>query len=137
MRLARDDRRSLLAWMLFASVLFSLFACGLHHGQISGQRLSGLTGGFCSTTGGSASAVDLSHSDQAPQAAGSFACPLCSSFALAVAINSSAWALDYLPANHLVPPALHNWAQPAPRHLWPALNPRASPADFRTVNLSA
>ena len=45
MRLARDDRRSLLAWMLFASVLLSLFACGLHHGQMNGLNLSGLNAG--------------------------------------------------------------------------------------------
>ena len=48
MNLARTDR-ALTAWMLFASVLFSLFACGLHHGQMSGQSLSGLSGVFCST----------------------------------------------------------------------------------------
>lgn len=136
MRLARDDRRSLLAWMLFASVLLSLFACGLHHGQMNGLNLSGLNAGFCSATGGAA-AVEPGHPDQAPQAASSFTCPLCSSFALAVALNSSAWALDYLPAKRLAPPTRHHWAQPTPRHQWPALNPRASPADFRTVNLSA
>ena len=40
--------RTLTAWLLYASVLFSLFACGLHHGQMSGLELSGLDGGYCS-----------------------------------------------------------------------------------------
>ena len=135
MNLARTDR-ALTAWMLFASVLFSLFACGLHHGQMSGQSLSGLSGVFCSTDGGKGSAVDLSHSDQSQQAA-SLACPLCSSFALAVAINASAWALDYLPGNAVAPIVVRSWAQPPPRYLWPSLNPRASPFDFLAVNQSA
>ena len=77
MNLARTDR-ALTAWMLFASVLFSLFACGLHHGQMSGQSLSGLNGGFCSVESGNGAAVDLGHSDQSQQAA-SLACPLKSS----------------------------------------------------------
>ncbi len=135
MKLARENR-SQIAWMLFASVLFSLFACGLHHGQMSGQSLSGLSGVFCSTDGGKGSAVDLSHSDQSQQAA-SLACPLCSSFALAVAINASAWALDYLPGNAVAPIVVRSWAQPPPRYLWPSLNPRASPSDFPAVNQSA
>ena len=136
MNLARPDR-ALTAWMLFASVLFSLFACGLHHGQMSGQNLSGLGGGFCSADGRSGSAVDLGHTDQTQQTAAPLDCPLCSSFAFAVALNSSAWALDYMPGNAVAPIVVRSWAQPPPRYLWPSLNPRASPSDFLAVNQSA
>ena len=135
MNLARTDR-ALIAWMLFASVLFSLFACGLHHGQMSGQSLSGLNGGFCSVESGNGAAVDLGHSDQSQQAA-PLACPLCSSFAFSVAINSSVWALDYAPGNAVAPIVVRSWAQPPPRYLWPSLNPRASPFSFLAVNQSA
>ena len=31
--------RALTAWALYASVLFSLLICGLHHGQMSGLEL--------------------------------------------------------------------------------------------------
>ncbi|MDI6527604.1 DUF2946 family protein [Pseudomonas otitidis] len=47
MKLARRHR-SLIAWMLYFSVLFSSLACALGHGQMAGLALSGLDGQFCS-----------------------------------------------------------------------------------------
>ncbi|MBD9482536.1 DUF2946 family protein [Pseudomonas sp. PDM14] len=126
MNLTRD-RRSLTAWVLYASVLFSLFACGIHHGQMSGLQLSGLNGGFCSMGSDSGPGIDLGSSQQTPDAA-EFSCPLCSSSSLAVAVHSATWAFD--PAHlHGVPAvSAGDWVHPPPHHLWPSLNPRASPA---------
>ncbi|MBB2495267.1 DUF2946 family protein [Aquipseudomonas ullengensis] len=132
MNLARDDR-SLIAWVLYASVLFSLFACGIHHGQMSGLSLSGLNGAFCSVGSDSGPGVDLGGSQSTQQATASFSCPLCSSFAVAVAINSASWALDYVPGSAVAPIIVRSWAQPPPRYQWPSLNPRASPAYFPAV----
>lgn len=122
------DHRTLIAWALYTSLLLSLFACGLHHGQASGLRLSGLQGGFCAE-GSNVAAVDLGEGSAHQQADG-LSCPLCSSFGAAVALHSHTWALDFPPAVASAPSAPNHWAQPPPRHLWPSLNPRASPTRF-------
>lgn len=124
MKTARIDR-SLIALTLFVSVLFSLFVCGIHHGQMSGLALSGLDGGFCSENAHGAG-VDLSG-DETGQGAASYSCPLCSSYGLALALNSSTWGVDLQPQVAGVPTEQSTWAQPPPRYLWPSLNPRASP----------
>lgn len=126
MKLAWNSR-SLTAWMLYASVLFSLFACGIHHGQMSGLTLSGLGDGFCSVSSGAGAGVDLAGSDQQAPHLDQVSCPLCSSFAGAVAINTSVWATDFIPADNIAPIVVRSWAQPPPRYSWPSLNPRASP----------
>lgn len=122
------DHRTLIAWALYTSLLLSLFVCGLHHGQASGLSLSGLQGGFCAEGSGIA-AVDLGEGSPQHQA-DTFACPLCSSFGLAVALNSHAWAAGFPPAISGAPSQPQHWAQPPPRYLWPSLNPRASPTDL-------
>lgn len=129
MKLARDDR-SLIAWMLYASVLFSLFACGIHHGQMSGLALSGLDGGYCGMNSDAGPSVDMGSSDQKHHSLPSFSCPLCSSTALVVAISSHHWNLDYLPKSAVAPIVARSWAQPPPRYSWPSLNPRASPSQL-------
>lgn len=136
MNLARNDR-SLIAWMLYASILLSLFACGIHHGQMSGLNLSGLGGAFCALGSDSGPGVDLGGSQQTQQATALFSCPLCSSFALAVAINSASWTLHQASTSTVAPIIVRSWAQPPPRYLWPSLNPRASPSDLLVVNPSA
>ncbi|MGB4072333.1 DUF2946 family protein [Pseudomonas sp.] len=128
--------RALTAWTLYCSLLLGLFACGIHHGQMSGLSLSGLGSGFCSLGSDNGPGVDLGSSEQTQQTASSLSCPLCSSFAGAVAINTSTWALDYAPGSAVAPIVVRSWAQPPPRYLWPALNPRASPANFLAVNPS-
>jgi hypothetical protein len=128
MNLSRTPRtRSLTAWLLYASVLFSLFACGIHHGQMSGLSLSGLGGGFCSMDGTGGPAIDASGTDQQAPHLDQVSCPLCSSFAGAVALNSTAWSLPVSSDNATAPLVVHTWAQPPPRYSWPSLNPRASP----------
>lgn len=127
MNLTRD-RRSLTAWVLYASVLFSLFACGIHHGQMSGLQLSGLNGGFCSLDSDSGPGIDLGTTDPRQQAGAELSCPLCSSSSSAVAVNSSAWNFAPDLTGSLAAPTARLWAQPPPRFLWPSLNPRASPS---------
>ncbi|VVQ21529.1 DUF2946 domain-containing protein [Pseudomonas fluorescens] len=130
--------RSPIAWVLYASLLFSLFACGIHHGQMSALSLSGLNGGFCSVSSEHGPYIDASDSDDpAPHLATQFSCPLCSSFAVAVAIHTLAWALDYVPGGTISPVVATSLAQPPPRYVWPALNPRASPDTSLAVTLSA
>lgn len=137
MKITRQDR-SVIAWMLYASVLFSLVACGIHHGQMSGLGLSGLNGGFCSVSNDLGLYVDASDShDSAPHLASQISCPLCSSFAFAVAINTLAWSLDYVPGGAVASIDVRSLAQPPPRYVWPALNPRASPQTTSVVTLSA
>ncbi len=129
MTLTRPQRtRSLTAWLLYASVLFSLFACGIHHGQMSGMSLSGLGGGFCALDGRGGPAIDASGtSDQQAPHLDQVSCPLCSSFGVAVALNSAGWSLTYVPAPAVTPSVVNTWPQAPPRYSWPSLNPRASP----------
>lgn len=128
MNLTRPPRaRSLTAWLLYASVLFSLFACGIHHGQMSGLSLSGLGGGFCSISGEGGPAIDASGTDQQAPHLDQVSCPLCSSFAGAVAINTAGWSLNFSPAPTITPRLANTWPQAPPRYSWPSLNPRASP----------
>lgn len=134
MTFARQDRR-LIAWTLYLSVLFGLFACGLHHGQMAGLSLSGLNDGFC-THSGHPLAVDADDSEQSHPVT-QFSCPLCSSFANTALLNSLGWNLDYLPDNPTAPIVVRSWAQPPPRLLWPSLNPRASPRHFPAPTQSA
>ena len=126
MTLSRSHR-SLTAWLLYASVLFSLFACGIHHGQMSAMSLSGLGGGFCSLEGDGGPAIDASGTDQQTPHLDQLSCPLCSSFSAAVAVNTAGWSLPTNSATALAPIVVRSWAQPPPRYSWPSLNPRASP----------
>ncbi len=125
MKIARQTR-SLTAWMLYASVLFSVFVCGIHHGQMSGLSLSGLNGGFCSVSD-NGPGIDANGSEQQTPHLEQVSCPLCSSFSAAVALNADAWMLDYVPGTTVAPIVERSWAQPPPRYSWPSLNPRASP----------
>ncbi|ANY87454.1 MULTISPECIES: DUF2946 domain-containing protein [Pseudomonas] len=121
--------RSLTAWTLYASVLFSLLMCGLHHGQMSGLRLSGLDGGFCSISNDHGPAIDLGDSGSDAHMV-QLDCPVCSSFALAVPLTGSALTFAQAQGNAPSPVVVRSWAQPPPRYLRPALNPRASPLFF-------
>ncbi|WP_122315264.1 DUF2946 domain-containing protein [Pseudomonas cichorii] len=135
MKMSRDDR-SMIAWVLYFSVLFSLFGCGIHHGQMSGLNLSGLNGGFCAEGNQGGAGIDLGSSDQTGQAAAQFSCSLCSLFGVAVALNADAWSLDYLPVSASAVLNAPYRAQPPPRYVWPSLNPRAPPHNVLAVNSS-
>lgn len=76
---------------LYASVLFSLVLCGLHHGQMGGLRLAGLEGGFCSINSEHGVAIDLEGAG-GDQHMAQLDCPVCSSFGLAVPLSSSGWS---------------------------------------------
>ncbi|HDS1737443.1 DUF2946 domain-containing protein [Pseudomonas sp. BP8] len=124
--------RSLTAWTLYASVLFSLLVCGLHHGQMSGLRLAGLDAGFCSISSEHGPAIDLEGAG-GDQHMVQLDCPVCSSFALALAMTSAGWSFNRLQGNAPSPIVVRSWAQPPPRYVRPALNPRASPVTLPTA----
>lgn len=121
--------RLLTAWTLYASVLFSLALCGLHHGQMGGLRLAGLQGSFCSLDGEHGMAIDLEGTG-GDQHMAQLDCPVCSSFGLAVPLNSGGWSFTPAQAVATSPMVIRSWAQPPPRHLRPALTPRAPPVVF-------
>lgn len=121
MKLARTDR-SLIAWMLYLSVLFGAFACSIGHGQLAALQLGGLAGGYCSAQGNAGPAVDLAGSAAPLLNAG---CSLCSTFG-ALILAAFFGLLGLLAASRApLAPALP--ASRPVRFLWPAANPRASP----------
>lgn len=124
MKTSRQDR-SLIAWMLYACVLFNLFACGLHHGQAMGLELSGLGGAFCATDStGFALDGDLGGST-ASAFSSALKCPVCGTVILGIAaLFVLAWLLGVRDAR---PPVLESRRKAPPRYLWPSANPRASP----------
>ncbi|PIA66844.1 DUF2946 family protein [Pseudomonas sediminis] len=115
--------------MLLLSILLGLFACGLHHGQMSGLSLSGLDSIFCSADADTSVGTT---SDKSPTQTMfmQLGCPLCSSGSLAAPLNTFAWGQEYLPAVAMPSSAFGNRAQAPPRQVRSALNPRASPHDF-------
>lgn len=125
MKLARTDR-SLIAWMLYCSVLFGAFACSIGHGQMAGLQLSGIDGGYCSAQGNDGPGIDLAGSGVAPvNAAGGAGCSLCSTFG--ALILAAFFGLLGLLAAARAPLAPALAASRAVRFLWPSANPRASP----------
>ncbi|TBV04138.1 DUF2946 domain-containing protein [Phytopseudomonas dryadis] len=126
MNLSRSDR-SLLAWVLYFSVLFSAFACSISHGQMTGLQLSGMDGGYCAldASGGAAMAMDDVDSGMPMPSTGS-GCPLCSTFA-ALALAAFFALLGLLPRLRSLHPRPGAEPGGAVRYLWPSANPRASP----------
>ena len=88
MKLARHHR-SLLAWTLYACVLFNAFACSLGHAQSAGLHLSGLDSLFCSVSGNSVSLLAVGTctltASQAGNSSFAAAAPVSQSFAVAAA----------------------------------------------------
>ena len=131
MKITRQTR-TLTAWTLYASVLFSLLLCGLHHGQMGGLRLAGLQGGFCSINSEHGVAIDLDDAG-GDQHMAQLDCPVCSSFGMAVPLSSGQWSFTAVRAGATSPIVVRSWAQPPPRYQRPSLNPRASPFAFPAV----
>jgi hypothetical protein len=126
MNLARSDR-TLLAWMLYFSVLFSALACSIGHGQMAGLQLSGLDGVYCSLDGGSASGSDFGAAGLASLgAAGGAGCALSSTFS-ALILAAFFGLLGLLCATRPLFAAPSCAPRPV-RYLWPSANPRASPS---------
>ncbi|MEX6504106.1 DUF2946 domain-containing protein [Pseudomonas zhanjiangensis] len=125
MKMARTDR-SLIAWILYFSVLFSALACSIGHGQMAGLQLSGLDGQYCSFEGNVGAGADLSGSGIAAvnPATGS-GCSLCSTFgALILAAFFGLLGLLEVARQRF---ALPSFAPRPLRYQWPSANPRASP----------
>lgn len=115
--------RALIAWMLYACVLFNLFACGIAHGQVAGLQLSGLGALICADS--SFGSGDPASMAEPLGGVASFGCPLCSGMALGMTLLFAlAWMQRRGRALRLsLPLCLHV----PPRYLWPSANPRASP----------
>ncbi|MDO9320910.1 MAG: DUF2946 family protein [Pseudomonas sp.] len=126
MKLSRYDH-SLIAWLLAASLLFNLLACGIAHGQLSGLQLGGIGGQFCSISTGAPPA----DGDDPSRPSGSvwsanFSCPLCAGVALSVlALSALSWLS--LAGGATLSSGARRSALP-PRFFWPAASPRAPPA---------
>ena len=126
MNLSRSDR-SLLAWVLYFSVLFSALACSIGHGQMTGLQLSGMDGGYCSLDASGGAAMDMGAGESGmPMPSTGPGCPLCSSF-VALALAAFFGLLGLLPRLHSPHPRPAAEPGGAPRYLWPSANPRASP----------
>ncbi|MFW9265703.1 DUF2946 family protein [Pseudomonas sp. NR3] len=124
MKLA-SRKKSMIAWVLYFSVLFASLLCAMGHGQMAGLRLSGLDGGLLCSTGGGA-VFESVHDAPAPSLPVEADCVIASLFGaillaaffglLALLAGEPAWPLPAQPTRCL------------PRQRWPLINPRASPA---------
>ncbi|GAB3383452.1 DUF2946 domain-containing protein [Azotobacter armeniacus] len=117
------DHRSLIAWMLYFSVLLSALHCSIGHGQMAGFALAGVGGLFCSAEGHAGPTLDGAAGDSIGTAA--FAnCPFCTSLALvdlALLFALSAWLRPLRPWRR----SLTRRGKASPRQHWPPANPRA------------
>jgi len=126
MKIARTYR-SLATWTLFFCVLVNVFACGLGHGEMSGMRLNGIGGQFCSAVRTTAPAFDLKASEQPVNGwAAHFSCPVCSTAIQTIALFFGLFWLASLGVTQRY--RRETRCKAPPRYLWPSTNPRASPA---------
>jgi hypothetical protein len=118
--------RSLMAWLLYFSVLFNVLACGIGHGQMLGLSLNGFDGAFCSADNSAGPALDSGiGSINDASATTPFNCPLCGAVGLSLALL---FCLSWLlPARRDRLPAWEPRSKAPPRYSWPSANPRASP----------
>ncbi len=123
MKLARTDR-TLIAWMLYFSVLFAALACSIGHGQMAGLQLSGLAGGYCAFDG--AAGAEPAGGLVAVNPATGSGCALSSSFG--ALLLAAFFGLLGLLAGARQAPAPAAPVARTPRYLWPSANPRASPS---------
>lgn len=120
--------RAFTAWALYGCVLFSLFACGIAHGQMSGLRLSGLQGGFCLSVGDQiVTELQGLSSQSLPQPLSKIDCPMCSFGGGVALLKSTAWLLTLLALNNPFIP-LYQTPRTTALHDWVAHLPRAPPS---------
>ena len=124
MTLARH-RRAHVAWLLYFSILFSALLCAMGHGQMAGLRLSGVDdAAWCAADSSGVLKTDQGITD--PILPTGSDCVVASLFsATLLAVFFGLLALLARASNVPLP------RQPAPRlpkHRWPLVNPRASPA---------
>lgn len=117
--------RAVTAWLLYFSVLFAALACATGHGQMAGMQLSGLDTSFCAldAESGAGSRTDTDTTVVMSLLGGG--CVIASSFS-ATLLAAFFGLFGLLGAEGLrrlsgLLLAIHR------RHLWPSLNPRASP----------
>lgn len=97
--------RAFTAWALYGCVLFSLFACGIAHGRMSGLTLSGLQGGFCLSASDQAGTGMKGLTNQSlPQPVSKIDCPMCSFGGGIALLKSTAWLLTLPALNISFPP---------------------------------
>ncbi|MCO8166021.1 DUF2946 domain-containing protein [Pseudomonas sp. 21LCFQ010] len=120
-------QRSLTAWMLYASVLFSLLFCGIHHGQMSALALSGLDSGYCWSSGNDirSSASEDARPQGSLDTGGPWVCPLCSAAVVCLVLLIGLTWLRAASRRQAYPGEPR--CKAPPRYSWPAANPRASP----------
>ncbi len=116
-------RRSLTAWLLYASLLLNVPTCGLAHGQMLGLDLSGAGIVFCSMGSGM---INLGDEDASGSGMLAVKCPVCAVVLGMGLLFALAW-LSLLRRPQRLRPPLTCYI-PHPRYLWPSANPRASPA---------
>ncbi|WP_339651173.1 DUF2946 family protein [Halopseudomonas pelagia] len=118
--------RSMITLALYASLLLSLFACGMHHGHMSGQ-LASVSGVLCSGASHSIPGVDIDSVGHTQQTASFLNCSLCSSLAVVITASITSWMVALVLGKAVAPPVVTAWIPPPPRYSWSSLNPRASP----------
>ncbi|MDD1957799.1 DUF2946 domain-containing protein [Pseudomonas sp. 8209] len=118
--------RSLIAWTLYFSVLFNLFACGIGHGQMMGLQLNGIGGAFCSAMGTPGPTLKTDYSDASIAGWDSLqTCPVCAAAVVCLALSLViGWLLAFTRTRRY-----HRElrSKAPPRYCWPSANPRASP----------
>ncbi|ACO78473.1 hypothetical protein AvCA_22820 [Azotobacter vinelandii CA] len=122
MNLSRDHR-SLIAWMLYFSVLLSALHCGIGHGQMAGFALAGVGGAFCSAEGHAGPTLDGDSGDSVdvPDLANCLFCNFAVLVDLALLVALGTWLR---PSRHWRRgPSRHG--RTPPRQHWPPANPRA------------
>lgn len=126
MTLARPHK-SLIAWALYFSVLLSSVLCAIGHGQMAGLQLSGLDGAFCSVSNDHGVHTNLDDAGGMPMSmTGDTGCAVTSLFS--AIILAAFFGLLGLLAGEAVRPLPVLDISRSPRHRWPLINPRASPA---------
>lgn len=117
--------RPLIAWTLYACVLFNLFSCAIAHGQMSALALSGINEVFCSQSNNSPvdSSKDFAGADTSGMA-GQAGCVICGA-GVAVVLLLMAMIWPFLRSAPLI--SLEPRCKAPPRYSWPSANPRASP----------
>ncbi|MBF9245984.1 DUF2946 domain-containing protein [Pseudomonas cannabina] len=123
MKIARNER-SLVAWVLYVSILFSSFSCAIGHGQMAGLQLASVGGEYCSLDGNFGADLDDSGLATTASTPGS-SCALVSLFsALVLAAFFGLWGLLTIDKSR---PYARLYLSRLNRYRWPPANPRASP----------
>ncbi|QXH69468.1 DUF2946 family protein [Pseudomonas asgharzadehiana] len=124
MKLASREK-SMIAWVLYFSILFGSLLCAMGHGQMAGLRLSGLDSGlFCTSNSG---AVYEGLQDvPAPPLSVDGDCVIASLFG--AILLAAFFGLLAMLGGEPAKPLPTQPARCSPRQRWPLINPRASPA---------